>query len=164
MWRLLFFHLLVCFRNALGSGKLSSQIQNLLICILKALQQHIDDHIFTTPDRYVDVMIGNDQYAFLDANKIRQNDDILSNNKSHGALKWVSIGIPRLLWSWRDTDSVFRTDEFLAFSIVMLTDFDRLSLKEEMKRATGVDESKQAFNKLRLNDLSCEINLHGRPG
>ena len=46
----------------------------------------------------------------------------------------------------------------------MLTDFDRLSLKEEVKRATGVDVSKQAFNKLRLNDLSCEINLHGRPG
>jgi len=43
------------------------------------------------------------------------------------------------------------------FSIVMLTGFDRLSLKEEVKRAKRVDVSKQAFIKLKPNDRTCEI-------
>ena len=92
--------------------------------------------------------------------KLNKNDEILSNNKSHGTLKWVSICIPRLFWSWNDTDSVFRTDEYLAFSIVIRTDFDRLSLNEEVKRAKDVDVAKHAFINLRPNDLTCEINLY----
>jgi len=42
----------------------------------------------------------------------------------------------------------------------MLTDFDRLSLKEEVKRVKGVDVSKHAFTNLRPNDLTCEINVY----
>jgi len=75
------------------------------------------DHIFTTPDLSVDVPIGNDQYVHLDAYKTKKNEDILRNNKSYGALKWVSIGQPRLLWNWNDTDSLIRRDEYLAFRL-----------------------------------------------
>ena len=83
----------------------------------KTLKQHIVDHIFTTPDLSVDVQIGDDQYVHLDAYKTNKNDDILGNNKSYGALKWVSIGQPRLLWNWNDTDSLIRRDEYLAFRL-----------------------------------------------
>ncbi len=49
-----------------------------------------------------------------------------------------------------------RTDEYLAYSIVMLTDIDRLGLKEEVKRSKGV----HALINLRPNDLTCEINFY----
>jgi len=84
----------------------------------------------------------------------------LRNNKSYGALKWVSIGQPRLLWNWNDTDSLIRRDEYLAFRLQMLTDFDRVSLMEEVKRVKGVDVSKNAFTNLRPNDLTCEIDIY----
>jgi len=84
----------------------------------------------------------------------------LRNNKSYGALKWVSIGQPRLIWNWNDTDSLIRRDEYLAFKLQMLTDFDRLNLVEEVKRVKGVDVSKNAFTNLRPNDLTCEIDVY----
>jgi len=108
----------------------------------------------------VDVPIGDGQYVHLDAYKNAKNDDILRDNKSYGALKWVSFGQPRLLWSWNDKDSVFRTDEYFAFELEMLTDFDRQNLKEEVKRVKGVDVSKCAFINLIPSDLTCEINVN----
>jgi hypothetical protein len=84
----------------------------------------------------------------------------LRNNNSYGALKWVSIGQPRLLWSRNDTDSLIRRDEYLALRLQMLTDFDRLRLVGEVKRVKGVDVSKQAFTNLRPNDLTCEIGVY----
>ena len=117
--------------------------------------------IFETPDLSIDYS-SDGNVVHIDAYKSTKNDKIfaLKDPSQYEALKWVSIGSPRLtevaLLSNSNLTSMFHFyRNYFVVYFEMLTQRDKQVLKQEVKRTKNIDVSTASFINIKPSELNC---------